>query len=66
MRDPRVDPRRGDELRSANGCLYRVVQVALGSVRYRLIYPDGISWPGSVLLAGWRDFVDGLAVEKVA
>lgn len=65
MRDPRIDPRRGDELRS-NDCLYRVVQVALGQVRYRLVYPNGISWPGSVLLAGWRDFAAGLTVERVA
>lgn len=64
-RNPLVNPYRGDELQSANGCRYLIVQVAVGSVRYRLIYPDGGSSPGSLTLSGWRDFADGLTVVRL-
>lgn len=71
-RDPRTDPRPGDELRG-DPWRYRVLWHARGVVRYEMIHlrPEWLEeWAvrssHSVSLSGWRDMAAGLTVERVA
>lgn len=64
-RNPRIDPRPGDELRG-DPWRYRVVWRKKEVVRYEMIGALGAMAWHSVSLSGWRDMAAGLIVERVA
>ena len=62
-RDPRTDPRDGDEIRFSNGDVATVLLVTFSGVTYRLSHESRTitSTP-----AGWREFASSGEVVKRA
>jgi len=60
-RDPRRDPRDGDEIRMPNGDVAAVLLVTFSGVTYRLSFEGRTI---TATLTGWREFASAGEVTK--
>lgn len=69
MRDPRLDPRKGDELLGPDGMLYQVAGLSFGkvtTVRLERLMGRTVYQPLTVTLDQWREMAAGFEVEFVS